>query len=333
MRRPAGYALIVLAAGCLAAGAARAQDAADTLRVEARIHPAVVKVGERVHVRIAVPALDPSTALIGPTAPASFGDADVVASAPAPAGPDSTAWSVEVALFSPGNRDLTDIPFTLRTPAGDRPVRLLPYSLSVENSLPADADTLDIRDIAPPVAVPARWRYGRVAGVLAVLLAAAAGLWWYRRRPRPVPVPALPYQTAVPADRQALAALRELEREALPARGMVQEHFFRLSMILRIYMERRFAVPAVESTTDEIRGHLQGRPAPSPELAAAGTAILEEADLVKFARHDPGPEAPSRAVSRAREWVERTTSLLFPEPAAPPSGASEGDGTDGEGRS
>lgn len=295
---------LVLAAALGTAAGAAAQEG-DTLRVEADIHPAVVQVGEPVQVRVAVALPDTSARLVGPPAPLTLGDVDILRSESAPAGPDSAGWRFTAALFRPGDQDLTTVPFTLTTSKGTRPVRLLPYTLTVESVLPDSADTAAIRDIVGPVDIPLRWRWGRVLTVLAGLAAVAVGAWWWRRRRKPAAERILPYEPSVPPEQAALRALGDLEREALPARGLVKEHYARLSLILRAYLERRFSVPAVESTTEEIRRRWRPEPSLPRDDVDEALTLFEEADLVKFARFDPGPQAAGEALARARRWVER----------------------------
>lgn len=291
----------------------------ETLKVEASIHPAVVKVGQRISVRFAVPLPDTAARLVGPPAPSTFGAVDVVKSESAPAGPDSAGWTMEVALFEPGDQTLSGIPFILATGTGREPVRLLPYSLSVESSLP-DTGKAELKDIAPPAPIETRWRWGRIALTLATLAVLAAGVALWIRRPRReiAPVPVLP--PSIPPEEAALAALRELERESLAARGLMKEHYARLSLVLRGYLERRFRFPAVESTTDEIRERVSRSALLGDEESRTLFALFDEADLVKFARHDPGPEAAADALGRGRGLVEARLAArraaARPEPVA-----------------
>jgi hypothetical protein len=277
----------------------------DTLRVPADIRPAVVKVGERVHVRLAVKLPDATARLIGPPAPESFGAVDVLASGPSPAGPDSAGWSLEVALFQPGDQDLTELPFLLRDAAGERPVRLLTYTLSVEATVADTAGQAELRDIRGPVKVPLGWRWGRVVAALLVIGVAGAAFVIWRRRRAEAPPETIATGPTVSPEEAALTALRDLERDALPARGLLKEHYFRLSLVLRGYLERRFSFPAAESTTEEIREAMESRQVLPGADRDDALALFAEADLVKFARFDPGATAGDAALRRGRDWVER----------------------------
>jgi hypothetical protein len=267
------------------------------------VAPRAVRVGERVTVRAAIARAGAGT-LVGPTAPATFGPVDVLASAPAEAGGDSVAWSLTVALFQLGDQDLSGIPFRWEGESEAVAARLRDAVVTVESALADTAAADSLRDIRAPAPVPLRWRWGRIALALGVLAAAIAA-WILRQRRRRPPAPATPAVPAVPPDVEALRALRELEAEALDARGHMKEHYARLSLILRVYMERRFGLPAAESTTGEIQDLVRSRGRAFPP-AAEVLALLAEADLVKFAKMEPGRDASGLALRTARAWVERT---------------------------
>jgi hypothetical protein len=148
-----------------------------------------------------------------------------------------------------------------------------------------------------------------VAVVAAVMLAALAGLWWWRRRRARFAAEMVPVELRLPPEVVALRALDELERDALTSRGQIKEHYARLSLILRTYMERRFRFPAVESTTYEIGNTLEASRVLDPAMRGDVLALLDDADLVKFARFRPAERAPADALVRARGWVEATRAL------------------------
>lgn len=288
----------------------------DTLFVAGEVSPAVVKIGERVAVRLRMPLPEGGKKLLGPPAPLELGPVDVVVSEPMTVGADSVGWHLEAAFFQTGDVDLTQVPFRLETNTGEVPVRLLPYRVSVVSSLPDSLKNADIRPIKGPVAVPTRWRWGRIGAALAVLAAVGAGgLVWWRRRSRPVETVAA-YVPDLPPEVIALRALKELEADALPARGLMKEHYSRLTFIMRRYLEHRFRVPAVESTTDEIRLALGPGVPLEPVRRDALLELFTEADLVKFAKFEPGAEAATEALGRGKEWINRVSSPTTAEGTA-----------------
>lgn len=131
MRPVAGLAVFLLAMPPAVGGAAP-----DTLRVAATVNPSVVRIGERVTLEVRVPNPGPGARLLGVPAPGTAGSIDVLVSEPLDLGPDSLGWRMEVAFFDVGEADVSRIPFTLQREAGDVPVQLAPYTVSIVSSLP-----------------------------------------------------------------------------------------------------------------------------------------------------------------------------------------------------
>ncbi|HET9232843.1 MAG TPA: hypothetical protein VFP10_01735, partial [Candidatus Eisenbacteria bacterium] len=283
----------------------------DTLRVPCQLSTYEARIGERIQVRLAMPKPDPTSRLIGPP-PRDYGPFQVFASEPGQAAGESTAWTLDMAVFDVGDRSLRELPFVLQDHEKARPVIAEDCRVHIEASLPDTATRAGLREVKAPIEVPLRWRWGRIALALGLLAALVALLVWWRRRPAPE-IAAIEAPPVSPEE-EALGALRELEDAALPARGRMSEHYFRLSVILRRYVERRFPIPAVESTTAELRFAFT-RVSGLPRDTDALLDLLEESDLVKFARYDPGINASRTAVSTGRAWIERNRPAELPEPA------------------
>ncbi len=164
----------------------------------------------------------------------------------------------------------------------------------------------DIRDIKGFVPVPHPWW-----GLWVVLALAVAGVvaWWWWKRRKPVlagetPVPLSPLEVA-------LAALERLRQDNPP----VEEFYTRLSDIVRHYIEDRFGLRAPEQTTEEF---LATATLPAQHMTLLG-AFLQEADLVKFARHRPGKEDMERAFVAAETFIRRSDL-----PVGTPAGGGRG---------
>lgn len=160
-----------------------------------------------------------------------------------------------------------------------------------------DTNTLnDIRDIKGLVPVPPAWWPLWVA--LGVLGLALLGWWLWRRHRR---ASAEPIRVAAPQPTPYDLAVAALDR--LRAANLAVEPFYtQLSAIVRQYIEGRFGLHAPERTTEEFLAQASL----PPEQMALLAAFLGEADLVKFARHQPGPEDCERAWAAARKFVEET---------------------------
>lgn len=152
----------------------------------------------------------------------------------------------------------------------------------------------------------------RIFAVLALLLIAviAAVAWVLIRRKSAAPAPPLP------PDLQALLELEKLESEGLVAKRQYKEFYSRLSDTIRSFVGTMWGFDGLECTTAELLREVENKPVPLT-LQREIEDVLEEADLVKFAKHQPEPAVCEKALSRARNIV-RSISALFPreEPAS-----------------
>ena len=168
---------------------------------------------------------------------------------------------------------------------------------------PADNATshmTDIHDLKPLLSPPRSLALLITAGVLALLLALAAGLgirhWLARRHRRPA-------QPPQPPERVALAQLDQLIRGSLDARA----HVFRLSDIFRHYLAARFRIVSVECTTEELLPCLQQISSLDDALQQSIRQLLSTTDLVKFARYRIASEEIEQLHARIRHVIAATT--------------------------
>ncbi len=137
-------------------------------------------------------------------------------------------------------------------------------------------------------------------------------LVWYllrgRHRRRPEPPPAPPR----PAHEVAFEKLAALKAAGLIEQGEVKAYHSQLSHIVREYLENRFGMPALESTTDVIIDQLSRQ-----ELAAGWQGelrrLLQTADLVKFAKAEPPATVHQEGMTIAENLVESTKEEPEPE--------------------
>lgn len=156
----------------------------------------------------------------------------------------------------------------------------------------------DIRDVKPPVEMPARipaWVWA-LAGLLA--LAAAALIWYLRRRKRRPAVPPPPAPADWPAE------VEKIVRMGLVEKGAFKRYYTLLSEVARRYLEDRLEVEAMERTTFEVVRDLQATGLGEPEVGDLAS-FLAEADLVKFARFRPPKPAALQAAETVRALMGR----------------------------
>ncbi|MFH1277545.1 MAG: hypothetical protein ABIK65_04095, partial [Candidatus Eisenbacteria bacterium] len=164
----------------------------------------------------------------------------------------------------------------------------------------------DLRDVKPPLSLGRDWFRALALPAAALVLLAAALLVWLRWRRREVlPDPVLGAVDLRGAHVAAYEALDALVAEGRSGNGVGRPYWFRLSGILREYIDRRYGVPAPERTSRETLRLLRGE-----NLETESTRLLRElfglCDLAKFRGTLPGEGEASAAAGEARRFVDLT---------------------------
>ncbi len=224
--------------------------------------------------------------------------------------------------FELGSLEVPALDVGIRTPQGtDRFVRTPPVTLTVASVQP---DSVDIVDIKAPLALARNWwlllPWVAVTGALLV-----AGLWAYRRYGRrevsDAQAASLPPR---PPELVAYEALDRLQSSDLLERGDLKQFFSDLSGIIRVYLDGRFRVDAMEMTSHDVLRELASRRVGGAALDRF-RQFFETCDLVKFAKSRPALVACRAMVSLARGLVEETTPKQIEPDAADPGLAADAD--------
>ncbi len=250
--------------------------------------------------------------------------------------------SLLLTIFEVGEHAVPPVP-VLFTDADGRPGRVetAPVDITVESVLPEEAG--EIRDIKPPLSVARRWKEIILSYALLVGLAGAAAtsvlvsvkkksemealarkIWdrvtgpvralvaWlltaFGLKKKPVPE-TYDIEIAGLGMDPGLAAMQELARVdalGLVGQGLIKDLYTLVSEVLRRYIERKYGVLAMELPTTFIMKAIAGRGLMSGCYDGV-REVLQECDLVKFARYVPPDEEAGGLTSRAREIVRATS--------------------------
>jgi hypothetical protein len=161
------------------------------------------------------------------------------------------------------------------------------------------------RDINGPVSIIVKdYRLLVVLGLVVLFFAAGWSLRRYTGRPRPHP-----RVQPLPPPRQAyeiaMEKLSAIVMDDLLRQGKYYEYFVRISEVVREYLGNRYQFFAMDLTTPELLMELRDRPSPGLEHAQL-RSLLEDADLVKFARLHPSDDQCAHAMNAAFKLIEGT---------------------------
>lgn len=174
-----------------------------------------------------------------------------------------------------------------------------------------------IADIKKPFEAPvtlkeiAPWILGIIlAGALIFLI-----VYMISRRRKKLPLFQRPEKPKQPAHIIAIQELDKLKEEKLWQQDKMKDYYTRLTDIIRVYIEDRFGVSAMEQTTYEILSEFREKKSLIDNLSYEGLKeILQLADLVKFAKLSPLPDDNQQSLNNAYHFVERTKIEETTEP-------------------
>lgn len=177
-------------------------------------------------------------------------------------------------------------------------VRSEPVALEVLSNLgdkPAEAELKPIKDIVPitplwlkylPWIIGALFAAGIIAGIII----------WRRRKNRELEE----IKNLKPPHVAAEEEIKKLQSSNLFEKGRYKEFYFRLSEIIRQYIEKIRGFPAAEFTTEEISRLLESEP------DRKMLPLLRESDLVKFADAVPTQARKDEDIRIAIEYIRDT---------------------------
>ena len=181
--------------------------------------------------------------------------------------------------------------------------------LKVKASLVAPKKDIDIYDIhenytdipdEPFAIVPFLKKWWWIILILLLIL----GYYLYKKR-KPVEEEE---QRHVSLKQRTLIAIEALEKEKMWERGKLKEHYVELSYILRSYLTRRYEISLLERTTSQTKLLLKENGLNDDTIDTI-VQILNQSDMVKFAKSKPDLVAILRISTLAKQIVAETSPL------------------------
>lgn len=169
----------------------------------------------------------------------------------------------------------------------------------------------DIKDIRPPVDIPASYKrlIQWVAGGLGILVLAGIvyGLIYKLKREQKEPVQAFIKR---PPHEIAYELLERLLKEDLIGKGLIKDYYYRITDILRHYIEDRFGLSAPEHTTEEFLAEMVHTDTLEDGHKALIQEFLVHCDMVKYAKYGPSKIEIKETYDAAKRLVDETRFRL-----------------------
>lgn len=176
------------------------------------------------------------------------------------------------------------------------------------HTVPTDTSMKKIKDIKTVFNEPFNWKWyinylywgiGLLLFTLAIILITR---YFTKRNQQKIIEPAKP---KIPAHITALAALEKIKQEQVWKEGHTKEYYSSISDTIRLYIEERYNVFALESTTDEIMTAFRSQVI-DPESKNKLQQLLQLSDLVKFAKMEPIESENTFTLQNAFDFVNGT---------------------------
>ena len=218
-----------------------------------------------------------------------------------------------ITSFDEGIYTLPEIPLLLRHRDGKLDTAYFERLRLLVKAPVIDTTTFEPYDIKIPITYPITFMEvlpWALSG-LAVLALIAFVIYVIIRRRQHKPI----FFKPKPKEPPHIIALRELDKiktDKLWQNNKVKLYYTRVTDVLRIYMEERYKIQAMEQTSDEILLTLQSMQLPG-ELMDKLRELLSVSDLVKFAKYQPMTDDNEKALVTAQEFVDQTKEEIETE--------------------
>ena len=220
-----------------------------------------------------------------------------------------------ITAFDSGPHPIDPFKFFVRTKITPDTLRTNPLILFVKVP-PVDLKK-GFADIKKPYGAPVTFKEVApwILGIILLATIVFFIIYAINRRKKNIPIFRLPAKPKLPPYIVALSELDKLKEEQLWQHDKVKDYYTRLTDIIRVYLEERFEVPAMEQTTQEILTSLKEENTEvKGKLLTGLQRTLETSDLVKFAKYTPLADENHHVLVQAYTLVEETKPVPVETP-------------------
>lgn len=206
--------------------------------------------------------------------------------------------------FDSGYHWVPPIPITYKEGSFEKIVETNELGFFV-TTIPIKNDSIDIAPIKEIIEEPLKLEdllpyFGGVAGIAAII--ALIYYLWAGKKERIVRAP---IKIERPAHEVAIDKLKSLKDAKLWQQGKIKEFQSELTFIVREYLENRFEIPALESTTEETLKMVEQNGV-GQDWSNRLKDMFQVADLVKFAKAKPPVDFHDQVLGDAERFVLAT---------------------------
>ncbi|MDX9880703.1 MAG: hypothetical protein RBS73_01480 [Prolixibacteraceae bacterium] len=183
-------------------------------------------------------------------------------------------------------------------------------------------------DIKKPYAAPVTLKEVTpyILGIILIAAIIFFIFYYMERKKKNQPLFSRPEKPKEPAHIVALRELDRIKEEKIWQQDKIKQYYSELSDTLRIYIEGRFGIPAMEQTSDETLSAFRYRRDLIDEKSLEELSqILKLSDLVKFAKYYPLPDDNNLSLINAYFFVNQTKKEEIKKPEDPPVDDREGE--------
>ncbi|OGS06735.1 MAG: hypothetical protein A2270_05585 [Elusimicrobia bacterium RIFOXYA12_FULL_51_18] len=210
-------------------------------------------------------------------------------------------FELAVSAFAIGVSTFPETAWLLAAGAELKEAKSPAFTLEILPFFDAKKEPEGIRDILPP------FKFIPWLGLLAAFTAAVLAAWFIYRRYKTRAGDSAGAETTDAPDlrspyEKASDALARLSGSGLWEEGKIKEFYSRLSDIFRNYLDGQFGIKAELMTTNDITRELRNTGADIKTVIRT-RELLENSDLVKFAKFKPGEKERDSAVSSLKDLL------------------------------